>query len=608
MKILPLLALAFPLVAQWPQVRWEKTISGLRQPTQVVSANDGSGRLFAVQLGGLIRIVREGAILETPFLDLSSRIGYDSERGLLSMAFPPQYSTSKRFYVNYTSEDGTVTISRFRVSASNPDVADPDSEQVVLRIEQPFGQHNGGMMAFGPLDGLLYISTGDGGIRVEENGDYTLDPLQSAQSLDTLLGKILRIDPEHGEKTYSIPPSNPFVGQGRGEIWARGLRNPWRFSFDRLTGDLYIGDVGHDLFEEINMEPGGGPGGNNYGWSMFEASHCVDGVDCSTAQDIAQPVFEYDHVEGCSVTGGIAYRGAKYPQLHGTYIFGDFCKGMIWAMKLGPSGWQTVKLGPSGALITSFGEDEDGEIYLVDYRGSLLRLAVDTGAITPTMVSNAASFEPGLSPGSLVTLETTSLASVTAVETYGDFPMPFTLAGISVWVDGAAVPLFSVVPKENAGQVTFLAPYYMSAESAQIQVRSGYDSSTMYTATVMQRQPGIFSADGKYVSAINEHGANSTGGRRGSVAAVFGTGFGEANNPPLFGMPAQARPYSAIRSSVSVTIGGRPAEVLQCGLTPGFAGTVELIFVIPSDVPEGDADIVVEVEGARSPALKFTVH
>jgi glucose/arabinose dehydrogenase len=349
---------AAPSAGEWPQVSLVRVMKGLTLPVHVTHAGDGSGRLFIVEQAGRIRVASGGMLLPVPFLDIASRVGCCGERGLLSAAFPPGYGNRRYFYVDYTNASGNTVISRFRLT-QDPDVADPGSEQIVLTIAQPYPNHNGGQLAFGP-DGYLYVGMGDGG--------SAGDPQNNAQSPTSLLGKILRIDVESGAAPYAVPASNPFAGRAgyRGEIWALGLRNPWRFSFDRRTGDLYIADVGQNQYEEVDFQPAGSPGGENYGWRIMEAGHCSNPNPCNQT-GLVQPVFEYDHSNGCSVTGGSVYRGALFPRMHGVYFFADYCSGGLWGLRREGSSWQSTKLLDSTFTVSTFGEDEAGNIYLPDY-------------------------------------------------------------------------------------------------------------------------------------------------------------------------------------------------------------------------------------------------
>jgi glucose/arabinose dehydrogenase len=363
---------AAPSVAEWPQISLVKRFSGLTQPVHITHAGDGSGRLFFVEQPGRIRVSRGGTLLPVPFLEIVSRVSCCGERGLLSVAFPSGYGSKRYFYVDYTDTAGNTVISRFRLGA-DLDAADPGSEQIVLTIAQPYSNHNGGQLAFG-LDGYLYVGMGDGG----SGGD----PQNNAQSPTSLLGKILRIDVESGAAPYAVPVSNPFAGRAgyRGEIWALGLRNPWRFSFDRRTGDLFIGDVGQNRYEEVDFQPAGDPGGENYGWRIMEAGHCYDPNPCDQT-GLLQPVFEYDHSQRCSVTGGFVYRGSLYPRMQGVYFFADYCSGRLWGLRRDGGSWQSTQLLDSPYTVSTFGEDEAGNVYLADYgRGDVYQVT-DPGAM-----------------------------------------------------------------------------------------------------------------------------------------------------------------------------------------------------------------------------------
>jgi glucose/arabinose dehydrogenase len=339
---------------------WRLVTSGLNRPVGLVNAGDGSRRLFVLEQEGVIRVIRDGELQAEPFLDIRDRVGSNAnEQGLLGLAFHPDYMQNGFFYVDYTDRNGNTVIARFSVS-DDPNQADADSEKRLLGIEQPYSNHNGGAMAFGP-DGYLYIGTGDGG----SGGD----PQGNAQSLDTLLGKVLRLDVDGGDP-YSIP-----AGNLQAEIWAYGLRNPWRFSFDGLTGDLYIGDVGQGTWEEIDFWPAGSPGGANFGWNYREGAHPYEGSPPEGLQ-LVEPVAEYDHSVGVSVTGGVVYRGEVLPEFYGIYLYGDYGSGRVWGLLRNPDGsWQNQLLFESGANITSFGQDQAGEVYVVDHGGAVLVLA-----------------------------------------------------------------------------------------------------------------------------------------------------------------------------------------------------------------------------------------
>ena len=344
--------------------RWDLVIDGLESPVGAENAGDGSNRLFIVEQEGTILVWRDGELLSQPFLDIRDRVGRrGSEQGLLGLAFHPRYAENGYFYVNYTDQSGNTHISRFSASPTS-DQADPASELGLIYVEQPYQNHNGGSVVFGP-DGYLYLGLGDGGA----GGD----PQGNAQSTQTLLGKLLRIDVDGGAP-YAIPADNPFAGGGGlPEIWAYGLRNPWRFTFDSLNGDLYIGDVGQNQWEEIDFLPAGSPGGANFGWDHREAAHRFEGL--YVGNDLIDPIAEYDHSQGCSVTSGEVYRGSNLGAWGGVYLYGDYCSGLVWGLLHRPDGgWQNELLFETGARITSFGSDEAGEIYLVDHTGNVYKL------------------------------------------------------------------------------------------------------------------------------------------------------------------------------------------------------------------------------------------
>lgn len=355
-----------PSAAPWPPViALHPFADGFDRPLYVTHAGDGSGRLFVVEKIGRIQIVRDGQTAGAPFLDITDRVGARAnEQGLLSVAFHPRYRDNGLLFVNYTNRDGDTVIARFNAAG---DSADPASEQVLLTIDQPYGNHNGGLVKFGP-DGMLYIGMGDGG--------SANDPLNAGQDLNTLLGKILRINVD--ELPYTIPADNPWANGagGRQEIWALGVRNPWRFSFDRATGDLFIGDVGQNRVEEIHLLAAG-QNGANLGWRIMEGNECFQSEGCDNA-GLELPIDVYPHSLGCSVTGGYVYRGASFAGLQGIYLFSDFCSGTIWGLRQGVAGWERADLLASGMQVASFGEDEAGELYLTDYGdGAVYQVVVE---------------------------------------------------------------------------------------------------------------------------------------------------------------------------------------------------------------------------------------
>ena len=356
-------AVIFLFAASLPaqQIVLQPIASALTAPLGLVNAGDS--RLFIVQQTGKILVCDGASVLATPFLDVTSLISCCNERGLLGLAFDPHYATNGFFFIDHTDAAGNVTVARYKVSSPNPNIADPSSRTVVLSVNHmQFANHNGGELQFGP-DGYLYIGVGDGG--------GAGDPLNTAPDKTKLLGKILRIDVS--TLPYRIPPSNPFGN----EVWAYGLRNPWRFSFDRLTGDLIIGDVGQDDWEEVDVQPRTSIGGENYAWHCFEATHVFrnTGAECQN-QNFTMPVLEYSHAGGaCSITGGYRYHGAAYPSLHDIYFYADYCSGTIFGGHQRSDGtWISQTLLSTNMNISSFGEDANGELYVVDLKGGVYRI------------------------------------------------------------------------------------------------------------------------------------------------------------------------------------------------------------------------------------------
>jgi glucose/arabinose dehydrogenase len=358
MSVLLALALLAAAAPDSAPLHLRAVVEGLDRPVVVTTAGDGSGRLFIAEQGGTIRIFDGAQLLPRPFLDISALVSRGMEQGLLGLAFHPDFETNGLFYVNYTDRTGDTRIVRYALSPDDGNVADPESGVLVLGIEQPFANHNGGQILFGP-DGRLWTGTGDGG--------SAGDPFGNGQNPRALLGKILRMDVDFGL------PAAP-------EIWALGLRNPWRFTFDRLTGDLFIGDVGQNQWEEIDFEPAGAGPGRNYGWRLMEASQCFLPQSRCDNGALTLPVLEYSHDEGCSVTGGYRYRGTSMPGHLATYFFGDFCSGRVWGGRQDEEtgAWTRTELLDSPHAVSTFGEDENGELYLADLQGSVYRLHGDT--------------------------------------------------------------------------------------------------------------------------------------------------------------------------------------------------------------------------------------
>jgi glucose/arabinose dehydrogenase len=353
-------------------VRLEQFATGLRSPVSLANAGDGSGRLFANEQDGVVRVIgADGSLRPEPFLDIHNRVSSGGERGLLGLAFHPAFPEQPRIFVDYTrTPDGATVISEFHADAQR---ADPSSERVLLLIPQPFANHNGGQVAFGP-DGYLYIGMGDGG----SGGD----PFGNGQNTRALLGKILRIDvdgPRASGKAYAVPADNPFAargirpGAGALEVWSYGIRNAWRFSFDAANGDLYIGDVGQGAWEEIDRQPGDSRGGENYGWNVLEGRHCFRAGNCDSTLYV-EPIAEYGHDQGCAVIGGYVYRGSQQPVLGGVYVFADECSGLVFTLQVDKGRNAPKVVLDSHRPISSFGVGENGEIYAADLTGNISRV------------------------------------------------------------------------------------------------------------------------------------------------------------------------------------------------------------------------------------------
>ncbi len=345
--------------------------SGFENPLEIVHAGDGSNRLFIVEQGGYIQVIKNGSVLTQPFLDIHNLLIAGGEQGLLGLAFHPAYETNGYFYLNYTrSGDGATVIERYEVSGSNPDRANPSSAETILIVPQPNTNHNGGKVAFGP-DGYLYAGLGDGG--------GAGDTYDNGQDPNTLLGTILRLDVDRG-LPYTIPSDNPFVGGGGNPaVWSYGLRNPWKFSFDRVNGDILIGDVGQGAHEEIDFQPANAPAPVNYGWPCMEGfqtfSTAAPCNDPDLLASLTDPILDYPRTDGRSVTGGYVYRGTDYPMLYGRYFYADFATGRIWSIfQLPSNNWSPPALElDTSLMISSFGEDEMGELYIADYTNGTIR-------------------------------------------------------------------------------------------------------------------------------------------------------------------------------------------------------------------------------------------
>ncbi len=598
------LFLALLVHAQDLSLRLTQLAAGLTNPTDIQHAGDGTNRLFVVQQNGVIRILSSGVLRPAPFLDIRNRTVGSGERGLLGLAFPPGYSGKRYFYVNYTNLAGDTVIARYRTTA-DPNVADPASETVLLTIVQPYANHNGGQLRFGP-DGYLYVGMGDGG----SGGD----PQNNGQSRRTLLGKMLRLDVESDLVRVLIPPDNPFVNDdaARPEIWAIGLRNPWRFSFDRATGDLWIADVGQNRAEEIDFQPASSRGGENYGWNLMEGMQCYRS-GCNTT-GLTLPVVEYVRSEGCSVTGGFVYRGRESPGLRGTYLYGDFCTGRIWGLRRQGDLWNNRLLLASGLSISTFGEDEAGEILVADYGGAIYRIA---GPVAPFFtsagVTNAASYARGLVAGSLATIFVAGGKDDSGIAAADRVPLPTSVAGVSVTVNGFAAPVLAVANVNGQEQVNVQSPWQLAgAVSGSVVVTREGRSSTAVDVPVLALQPGIFTVNGR--DAVVVHHADNTlvtAGRplvRAEYAYFYAAGLGPVDDAPPSGSGGPRDPLAAARADVQVTLGGVLCQTLYSGLAPDFVGVYQVNIRVPDGIPSGTLELVLQAGEARSPAVNVPVQ
>ncbi len=369
-------------ISDLPTLRLEKVAGGFSNPTFMLCDPQDAGRWFILEKNGRLRVVEDGVTRNIDFIDLTSQVSIESERGLLGMAFHPKFPKQPWVFLNYTDKDGSTRVSRFKVDAEKW-IANPASEKNLLTIEQPWANHNGGMIAFGPLDGFLYVGMGDGGA----GGD----PNNAGQDGSSLLGKILRIDVDKGDP-YAIPASNPFVGNDdfRDEIWAYGVRNPWRFCFDPMNGDMYFGDVGQNAWEEISWQPGSSKGGENYGWRILEGNHKFDQKPPEELPEMVAPMHEYSQggeAGHCSVTGGYVYRGGSIPELDGIYFYGDYCSGGVGSFRVVDGAMvgrvnhsEVFNKGRRLATLVSFAVDADGEMYILTMNGSLYQIVAEGSA------------------------------------------------------------------------------------------------------------------------------------------------------------------------------------------------------------------------------------
>ena len=580
--------------------------SGVANITDIQNAADGSGRLFLVQQNGVVRTLRNGSVAAAAFLDMRGKTSAGGERGLLGLAFPPGFAQKQRFYVDYTDLNGDTVVAQYRMTAGG-ETADAASEVILMKIAQPFANHNGGQVRFGP-DGHLYIAMGDGG----SGGD----PMGNGQNLGVLLGKLLRIDVESEPGKVRIPADNPFVNRAgaRGEIWAYGLRNPWRFSFDRATRDLWIADVGQNVYEEVNFQPAASRGGENYGWNQMEGTHCYE-TGCRM-DGLVLPVVEYTHaMGGCSVTGGFVYRGMGSPGMRGMYLYGDYCTGIIWALEKRGGVWSNRQVLSSGFAITTFGEDEAGEIYVANGgAGTVFRIDGSAAPrLTSNAVTNAASFAGGMVAGSLATAFAAGVRDDAGVAVADRVPLPGAIGGVSVSVGGMAAPVHSVSSVAGTEQVNFQAPFEMAGRSsaAVVVTRDGRASASV-DVPLLAVQPGVYTSEGTEAIAVHaaDYSPANTANplRPDEYAFVYVSGLGPVSNAPATGAGGPASPPAAVSADVRVTLGGVNCEVQFAGLAPGFAGVYQLNFRVAQGVLGGLRDLVVRANGVDSPVVRVAVQ
>ena len=441
------------------------------------------------------------------------------------------------------------------------------------------------------------------------------DPQNNGQRTDTLLGKMLRIDVESGQAPYRVPPTNPFVNRPafRPEIWALGLRNPWRFSFDRLTGDLYIADVGQNRAEEIDFQPAASAGGENYGWVLMEGLRCLM-AGCNQT-GLTLPVWEYTREQGVSVSGGYVYRGMKIPALRGMYLYADFGSGRFWGLRNEGGTWVNRLLFESRRPIATFGEEPSGELLTADYAsGDVFRIEGRAAPVfTAAGVVNGASFRGGFVAGSIATVFAAGVRDSAGVTAAQAIPLPATLDGVSVTVDGRPAPLYSVASANGLEQVSFQVPWEAAGRDRVpvIVTRAGAASAPVQIA-VSAAQPGIFTrngTDGIVVALPANTLASATAPlEKGQLAYFYATGLGAVRNPPATGAASPRQPLADTQAAVRVTLGGVPCEVLFAGLAPDFVGLYQINIRIPAGAPSGAVDLVLATGTAESPAVKIPVR
>jgi uncharacterized protein (TIGR03437 family) len=593
-----------------PDIELKPVAIGLSSPLYLTSARDGSGRLFIVERPGVIRVMLPGATspLTTPFLDIRAKVLLDAECGLLGLAFHPQYTSNRRFFVNYTRiPDGATVISEFTASTSNPNIAETN-EKIILTIEQPFLNNNGGMIAFGP-DGYLYIGMGDGG------AGY--DPGDRAQNIEELLGKMLRIDVDHPDGTvpYSSPSDNPYFGStpGRDEIYAMGLRNPFRWSFDRATGEIYAGDAGEDTKEEIDIITRGG----NYGWRVYEGNSCTGQgpAPCNPAL-FTPPIYEYDHTNGrCSVIGGYVYRGSQGTFLPGSYIFGDYCTGEIFMLNN-----NTVTLLMDTELqIVSFGEDEAGELYVVSMvDGSFYLFRISVPAPQPTVVttSQASYFGSPLAVESLVCGFGNGLANTTQFSNEGQI----NLGGATVTVtDSLGIDRVALLNYVSPAQFNYHLPPGTALGDATITYNNTISGATFLSyVSIGNVNPGIFSVNGTGSGIASSLVLRKRPGLPDVYEPTYRIEGGQVIPIPIdLGPPTDyvilcyygtGWRFRSSLSAVTVTIGETPCLVYFAGAHP-HSGLDQTNVLLPRSLAgRGLVNVVMTADGLTSNTVQVSIR
>jgi uncharacterized protein (TIGR03437 family) len=599
--------LMFPLLVTWapaswsqtPRVRTEVFARGFSQPVALTHAGDGTKRMFVVEQRGLIRILSAaGEISDRPFLDISGRVVSGGERGLLGLAFPPNYRETGRFYVNYTTGSPLRTnISEFRVT-NDRNVADPASERILLSFSQPFDNHNGGHLEFSPKDGFLYVAVGDGG----SGGD----PQNNSQNKTNLLGKILRL----AVTGDLIPATNPFVADrsGRGEIWSYGLRNPWKFAFDR-AGNMFIGDVGQNAREEVNFQPSNSLGGENYGWRLKEGSLCFNPDRNCELTAVVDPIFEYNRSEGVSITGGRVYQGQNLPSARGVYFVADFGSGNLWTVRNLGGQWRSTLEVDTNIAISTFGEDEDGELFFADYGGQIRRVLPNLKPeFLATGVVNGGSFQEIVTPGSIATLFGIGVTRQTGIQLTSRVGnrVEDSVTGVRVLVNDRAAPLFAVADTNGLQQINFQVPWETTGTTATVVVENNGVRSDPVTVRVGVN-PGLFLQSDNLVAAnyFDIAGQPANQGIIGGTAVLYGTGLGAVAATPDTGTFAPSA--SRISGDTQVLLNGTPATVEYAGLAPGFVGLYQINIRIPNSVT-GEVDVTVIAGGNRSRSGRMRIR